>query len=278
MTFIPKNLSLLDRTRVQANRWYRAAARRIHRASRLGKPPGRPIFVVGSGRSGTDLLVHCLAQSPRVTLVNEDHPRVFNNWRLIGLEAVSDALRWSRTDVTIFKPIVETPRTVELLDKFPDSCALFIFRNPREAIVSLWKFFGDRHIKTVQGWIDEDFALFPNLSQQMRQHLAAIWQQNQSAETACAVYWLVYNSTYFDLRLDENPRVRLLHYERLVNMPSKTLRSACEFTGIPFRSAMTWQVHTGTSSRAPELDIPDLLEAQCLSTWDRLRTAENLSA
>jgi hypothetical protein len=105
-----------------------------------------PVFILGSGRSGTDIVSHCLGKAWDAELFSEDNPKAFDNWRLKGLDTTAQCVEASGAKVVLFKPIVETLRAGEFLDYFPGSLLIFVVRNPYDAINSMVRFFGEGHV------------------------------------------------------------------------------------------------------------------------------------
>ena len=100
-----------------------------------------PVFVVGSGRSGTDIATYALSRSLHTEVYNEYNDAAFVNWRLRPLEDVAGLIDKSPAKVVVFKPIVETLRGKELLDQFPQAKLLFAVRDYRDAVngTFLWR-------------------------------------------------------------------------------------------------------------------------------------------
>jgi hypothetical protein len=227
----------------------------------------RAVFAVGSGRSGTDLVVHCLGQSLNVAVLNEDNPAVFDNWRLRDLTIVRHQIARAGADIALLKPIVETQRVRELLDAFPGSRALFIVRHFHDTINSRVKFFGDSQQGMVDTWLATDFERFPALPASVRETVRAAWVVDQSTTTAAAIAWLVINTSYVYLELHADPRVQLMQYESLVGESVPCLRRACAFIGIDYNDRMTRGIYETSVRRSQPPVLPPELEAACAAQW-----------
>ncbi len=227
----------------------------------------RAVFAVGSGRSGTDLVVYCLGQSLDVAVLNEDNPAVFVNWRLRDLTMVRHQIARARADIALLKPIVETQRLRELLDAFPESRALFIVRHYHDTINSRVKFFGDSQRGMVETWLATDFERFPALPASVRETVRAAWALDKSTTTAAAIGWLVINASYVYLQLHADTRVQLIHYEALVAESAPCLRRACAFIGIDYNDRMTREIYETSVRRSQPPELPPELEAACAALW-----------
>lgn len=233
-----------------------------------------PIFIVGSGRSGTDIVAHCLSKAWDVELINEDNPKAFDNWRLKGLDSVGRSVESSRARLVIFKPIVETLRARDLLGSFSTGKVIFATRNPYDAINSMVRFFGERHIKAVKGWVDTGFSRQSEAPETLRQFISDHCHDQLSLEDASGLYWLLYNSSYQFLGLASDVRVLLVRYENLVQKPVETVKDVCDFLELKFQPSMISEIYPGSvgKNRRPSMS-PDI-ERACLDVWREMTGEE----
>src|SRR5688572_30030983 len=106
------------------------------------RPDTRLVFVVGSQRSGTRLPLQVLDYAPDIMTYSEGAAPFFDRVLLRPLDHVEDLVRRSVFPVVALKPICETHRINELLDRFPRSRAVWIFRNYQDTVNSAsvkWK-------------------------------------------------------------------------------------------------------------------------------------------
>lgn len=237
--------------------------------------PGRvtqPVFLIGSGRSGTDIVAHCLSKVWDVELVNEDNPKAFENWRLIGVDVVGRVLRESRARFVLFKPIVETLRARELMECFPGSMVIFATRNPYDAINSMARFFGEKHVKTVKSWVATDFASQSQAPEELRRFISDHCHEHLSVEDASGLYWLLYNDSFRFLGLEGKENVMLVSYEELVNSPVPATRRITEFLGITWSKAMTRDIYNKSVGKNKKPNLDPEIEARCFQTWQYLQS------
>ena len=240
-----------------------------------GRGETRPVFILGSGRSGTDIVAHCLSKAWDVELVNEDNPKAFDNWRLKSLDVVERYVESSRAGLVMFKPIVETLRARELLDSFSTGKVIFVIRSPYDSINSMVRFFGEGHVKAVKSWVDTGFSRHNAAPETLRRFITDHCHDNLSLEDASGLYWLLYNSSYQFLRLAADKRVRLVRYETLVQKPEETVTDVCGFLDLKYHPFMITEVYAGSvgKNRKPTMS-PDI-ERACLEVWHGL-TGEQL--
>jgi hypothetical protein len=233
-----------------------------------------PVFVVGCQRSGTTMLVHNLNRSWEVELFNEDNPKAFHNYELFDLEVVSRLVRQSYAQAVLFKPIVDTYRTHLLLQIFPESKVLFLFRHFDDIVNSMLRTFGDDAKRHVDWWLESDFETFsPFLPTPETQKLIhTLYQPNLNVESVSALYWLLQNRFYFDLNLSQDSRVKLIQYESLVQTPETSFREICDFMEIEFRSSMIKNVRTSSITRYAPPQIDSSIRSACHKLWGCLCT------
>jgi hypothetical protein len=100
------------------------------------RPETRLVFVVGAQRSGTRLPLEILDQSPEISIFSEGADPYFDGVLLRPLDQVEEMVCRSPAPVIALKPICETHRTNQLLDRFPGSKAIWIFRHFEDTVNS----------------------------------------------------------------------------------------------------------------------------------------------
>ena len=248
---------------------------RRHIWQRLNNPSGKssPVFLVGCGRSGTSMLVFHLSRSWQIDLYNEDHPHAFVRWRLREPSVVRALVQKSKAQVVLFKPILDTHMTQELLKEFAGAKALFVFRHYDDVINSSLKKFGIENWKErVDRWIGADFAEFSTVppSLESRERIRRLWQPALSPESATALYWLFYNSLYYDLGLYADSRVHLVQYENLVSAPQQQFDAICKFLSISLIPDMMEGVFATSIARQAQPKIEQNIRDACEQLWQKL--------
>lgn len=236
----------------------------------------RPAFVVGSGRSGTSMLIFHLAKSWEIDLYNENHPEAFRNWRLRRLSRIEELVNRSSARVTLFKPILNTPQTPALLERFPDAKIIFCFRNYNDVINSSIKKFGlMNRLEHVTSWIKDDFLEFSNYCPPERtmQAIRSHWSEELSPEDGAALYWLFYNRLFFDLELDHDQRVLLVQYESLVTRPKEEFQRVCNFLEMSFNPKMGDEIYSSSVGRDPFPVLHPEIKEACDQLWHQLCSA-----
>ena len=249
---------------------------------RWNNPSGRstPAFLVGCGRSGTSMIVHQLDKSWRIDLFNEDNPAAFEKWRLRDLEVIAGLMRDSSAEIVVFKPILNTHQTRDLLAKFPESRVIFTFRQYDDVINSSLKRFGvDNRLNHIRSWMSNDFGEFKSADppQETKQLIRSLWRPELNAQSGAALYWLFYNRLYYDLHLDQENRALLTRYETIVADPERHFKTICAFLGISYEPNLAEGVFASSIRRDPSPDIDPQVNAACEDLWQRLCQDEQLA-
>ena len=245
------------------------------RLRRRNNPSGTslPVFLVGCGRSGTSMFIWQLDKSWQIKLYNEDHPAAFDEYRLRDFHVVARLTEESIAPFTLFKPILDTVQTMELLDHFPGSKAIFAFRHYTDVINSSLKKFGTyNRINHVKGWMTEDFAEFdvcppPEASKAVVREL---WQDDLSPEEGAALYWLFYNRLYYDLGLHNDPRTILIRYETLVTEPREQFEKVIAFLDAEFEEKMVEGVHAKSINKNDPPPLRPAIMTACEELYEKM--------
>lgn len=219
------------------------------------------------------MLLSHLSRTWQVESYNEDHPAAFEHYRLKDPGAIAELVRTSRAQLSLFKPILSTTATIRLLGFFPQARCLFVFRHFDDVVRSSLKRFGsENRLSHVRGWMDDDFSefAFAPPPAATRQYLFELWRPDASAETGAALYWLFYNRLFFDLGLNEQDRLRLVQYERIVQSPTTSMTAIAEFLGIQFAQSMPEGILSSSGRHVPVSSIDSDVRAECLDLWKRL--------
>lgn len=233
----------------------------------------RPAFLVGCGRSGTSMLIWQLDKSWQIRLYNENHPAAFDNFRLRDFSVVENLIKTSRAPLTLFKPILDTNMTPNLMAHFPDSKVLFAFRHYDDVINSSLKKFGaDNRIGHVRRWMADDFAELAAAPppETTKAFIRARYSPDLTQEEGAALFWLFYNRLYYDMNLHGNGRVHLIRYETLVAEPRREFEALVRFLGLQFEERMVEGVFASSVKRDKSPALRDSIRQDCEDLYQQL--------
>ena len=137
---------LTEITQKATHRWFllRKDLQRVR--ANAPRSPKQILFIIGCQRSGTTLMTEILEKDWDVKVYPEHSP-LSNQDRLDGLRLnplpeVKRALDADRYPLVVLKPLVETQNADGLLEFFPRSRAIWMYRHYRDVANSNLKRFG----------------------------------------------------------------------------------------------------------------------------------------
>lgn len=257
------------------------AARQLRWTLQNAGPPGhaRAVFLVGAQRSGTNMIAHGLDQAPEVEVYNEGNRRAFEAFQLREADVVESLVARSRRPFVLFKPLCDTDRTAELLDRArggPSARAIWAFRDVRGRVRSHVLKFGDSNLSAFREFVRGT----PMPSWQLRgvsaenlDLIRSLDVDRMSAPTASALFWYVRNSQYFEQGLDRRPDVMLADYGAFLADPATAMRRLCEFIGFPYRPGLIDHIEPQVRTPRSDVVIADRVAELCGPLEQRLRAA-----
>jgi hypothetical protein len=226
------------------------------------------------------MLASAIGLSPQVKCCGEGDAAYFR-WdeapRLLPLGQVEERLSRERSPFTLLKPLCESQRAFELLDRFPSAKAVWIVRNYRACVASHVAYYRQFHdgLAYVREMLNLGTPCWKNesLSASVRDLLASFADRSLNLETAYALYWLVRNSL-FD-HVAKRSSVLLVHYEDIVAWPVSSLQAIFEHLSVPFKPkyARIVQPPSGRRTGSTPTEIDDEVAAHCEEMCKRLRGA-----
>jgi Sulfotransferase domain len=239
-----------------------------------------PVFLVGVGRSGTNLLAHSLDEMPEFQVYNEGNTRAFDNFRIRPLPDIEPLIRQSRAKFVLFKPLCESHRTPELLDYFGQQArAIWAYRNVDGRVRSTVAKFGDSNLRVLRAYAageePEPWSTWQvqGLSAENSDFIRSFDFSRLSAESAAALFWYVRNSLYFEMALDQRPDTMLVNYDDLLAEPERVALGLCSFLNLPYRREMIANIDRRRPTQRPPLAIDHRIRERCSELKERLDAA-----
>lgn len=260
-------------------------ARHLHR----GSGEARSLVVLGCQRSGTNALVGCFEDDPDAKVFAEHsrlnlrsgeqsiHSTVRYTLRLRPLDEVAAELDGLRYPLAVLKPLVESQRVGQLLDRLPRCRVAWIFRRYADVAESNARAFGaDVHRRNLEPIAAGDRTNWRSegAGENVRQIVARHYRADMDPIDGGALFWWARNRLLFDLGFAGDRRVLVLDYDGFVADPSSTLRALYLHAGVAFPGEFLTRTVTGRfvgrgSNHPISTEIRDLCEA----LWSQLKEA-----
>ena len=214
-----------------------------HRMGIAGSRQKCAIFVVGCQRSGTTMLLNVLGKSAECRIYHEgkNNP-AYDSYRLRSNETVKHLIQKSDKPTVVFKPVLDSQYTDRLLDLYPNTKAIWMYRDYRDVVNSSVKEWQGNQKDIMYGIAAEirrdpkhhQYAIGDRMSDWTVNLVRKLCNPGMSPEDGAALLWYVRNLIYFDLGLEKDQRVLLVRYEDLVTRPQQYFPMIFGFIGCYF--------------------------------------------
>jgi hypothetical protein len=246
-------------------------------ASRARRTSATPVFLVGAQRSGTNMIAHGLDEAPEFRVYNEGNAKAFRNFRLRSLSEIESLIERSRAEFVLFKPLCDTHRTAELLERFrPRARVIWAFRDMDGRVRSALAKFGDSNLHALgsfaAGRDGHDWQV-QGISPENAAFIRSFDFERVSAASAAALFWLVRNSLYFELSLDRREDTMLASYNRFLAEPERSARALCAFLGLAFRRELIAHIKPRPPASTEPISIDQRIRERCVELQERLDRA-----
>lgn len=262
-------------------RWLRLRKEMTQALRPAGGEFQQVVFVIGCQRSGTNLMMEIFEHDWGAKTYDEFSKLSSKDFRfhirLNPLDDVKRTIRKDRARLVVLKPLVETQNAHRLLDNFPGSKAIFMYRHYRDVAASNLKHWGMQNgINNLRPVVSRQEGNWrsENIPEPVRQTVLGFFSEDMKPYDAAALFWYVRNSFYFHLELDRNPSVMLLRYEDLVAQPQRQVDRVYHFLGKQHQGPLQIpEVYTSSVKRGRDLDLSPQVEAVCQEMLARLDQA-----
>ena len=211
--------------------------KRVRYLLRPATSPATVVWVAGVQRSGTNLLMKVLDRALHTDVFHETDPRAFVRYEMRSLATIAALVQASRAPRVVVKSLCELQDMRRLLDTFPESRCLWLWRDPVAVAASMVASFGN-FVRQARALAADPASMDwrgLGMSSATRNCLAeAVADDALDERSAAALMWYYRNILFFEQGLHRDPRVRLLRYEDFVHTPFQVLPPVFEFAGIPW--------------------------------------------
>lgn len=256
-----------------------ALAKRSARSIARARPDQRRVLLIfGCQRSGTTMLQQTFLDRSWRVLILEEHDH-----RLVGRAPGPEETSWQEYstvlgrihrlpfEVVAAKPLVESASATTLMDAAGAVKAVWMIRHYAEVARSNVSKFGmDNPYRDLQPIRSRDATdwRYTGVTEETWEMVTALLDRGLTPLDAAALFWWTRNQLYFDQRLWEDDRIRILRYERACNEPEDVIRSLSGHIGLtlPIGSIAPRVRARPLPPETPELD-PEV-DRLCRKLWD----------
>jgi hypothetical protein len=174
-------------------------------------------------------------------------------------------------EVVAAKPLVESASATALMDAADRVKAIWMIRHYAEVARSNVSRFGmDNPYRDLQPIRSRDTLdwRYKGVTEEAWETVTDLLNRRLTPFDAAALFWWTRNQLYFDQRLWEDDRIRLLRYERACNQPDEVVRSLSDHIGLALPlGSITQRVRAQPPHPATRQLDPDV-EQLCRKLWD----------
>lgn len=233
-----------------------------------------PVFIIGTQRSGTNMLMNMLDMSLDVYTYNEDNATAFKNYRIRDRLTREKLLNRAHCKWIAFKPICDLQHSVELLDSHTGSKAIWIFRDYRDVANSAIKLWGREQYDHIERLVTQDDCshwFCESVGSDVREVMRHFYERGISDHEAGVLKWYVRNHWFFSQDLvNREDQVLLVNYEHLVTDSAAVGQRVFDFLGIEFHSPFVHKIHRASVRKDSFPEINQEIESLCRQLMDRL--------
>jgi hypothetical protein len=176
--------------------------------------------------------------------------------------------------VVVLKPICETHRILELLDRFPGSRAVWIFRDYEDVVNSAsakWQSGREAVRRLAHGELEAAAWRAGGLTTERLEFVRSVYSDSMSLHAANAVMWLLRNGLFFDLGADKRADLMLIRYEDLVGDPGVVSAGMFGFIGLDDPGEADSKLYRSSVSKSKFPQVPTEIATRCEALQLRLR-------
>lgn len=243
-----------------------------------------PVFVVGTQRSGTTLLIDILDKSPLCRSFQECDDRVMHDIRLRDEAAVSQVIKGDYHPLLIFKPINDSQHTESFIDTYDNACVVWLYRDYNDVVNSAlvkWGGWQKKIVLWIRGHYDEQgspseepdkwFAIYrERMTPEMIEIIRRCADDNLTDAEGAGLLWYMRNQLYFDQQLENSDKVLLVKYEDMVRQPAVYIKRVFDFIGCTFRRKYIADVRTSSIAKKDQPEMREYIRDLCDGLQSRL--------
>ena len=231
----------------------------------------RFILVVGVQRSGTNMIMEAFSRGFQYDSFSDSDSRFFDNYEFRATNDVIERSSSILAPIVALKPMMETYKLDEMLQEFPNSQGIWVYRCMADVVnshVAQWQGMPDslRRIKGDRDWNDWRAKGISDASYDI---ISEYSDENLTNDTACAIFWYVRNIQFFEKEYHKDNRVFLLPYDNFVVDPELRFPKLFVSMELPFTPFMIKHIHKQSLRKKKEPEVNPEISKLCKNLEDR---------
>lgn len=241
------------------------------------------LFIFGCQRSGTTATINGLQELDNVKVFREVNEVIHKkapgkfNIRLKPFNKLKEIFSEIKEDLIVVKPLVESQNAVELLDAFPGSKGIWMYRKHEEVIASMIKKWGKNVGKTmlrsIRGNDKENWR--SEKTEHMQDLVTSINIKKLSPESAACLFWYIRNTFYFKQDLFHDNRMLLCSYNNLIELENYLTRLLVNLNLMDEFVTTNFYRRVTSSKPLDNSAINAYIKYLCADQYDRLVELED---
>ncbi len=239
------------------------------------KGAGVPVFVFGEQRSGTNMLMNVIKFSNEVECFDENDDEAFDNYVIRDNKRILGLINKSYGKIVVFKSISDSQNAKQLLDNFSVGKGIWIYRRYYDVVNSSLKNFKEHNTYLHYMLYEPEIAKWrrENVTEEHMALVRYYYKKGVSDASARALIWYLRNSQYFQQGLDNDDRVLLVNYEKLVMNNIVEIKRVCGFLCIDFNMKFLKDVHSKSIKKNNDPEIDQEIDRMCEKMYNKLHDA-----
>jgi hypothetical protein len=224
----------------------------------------QPVFILGSGRSGTTILLDVFHFDQRVQSYGENNRKIAKNF-ILDFSKLNKELGKKKATHFVCKPILNSYDVPFILKNYPDCRILWLFRNYKDVIASSAVKFGLRTSILLKDAIDNNFSdnwISRGIDSEARKKISEMHKNGLSSYDYMGLIWWSVNRTVVIHKLNKDKRFKLISYENLVQNSQLELKSIYNFIGLKYLET-SLRFHNKSLSRGKNLHLNPAVDKMC---------------
>ena len=212
-----------------------------------------------------------MEKSNETDVYHERDKRAFTNYQMRDYDQIKRLVDKSKARVFVIKALCELQNLAELMSIFRPAKTIWIVRNYIDVVNSALRSFGNQseQVKRIAKDRGSSGWLAAGMSDETHTAIKEMVSDTLDDGTAAALQWYLRNILFFEQNFNDDERVLLVEYERLVSKPEEEFRRVFEFVGLNYTPNFSINVSPRSIGKYPAPEIASTAQKLCDGLLER---------